>query len=961
MTSRDSRFFATTTQDSENLFEKFTYKVTLKLPFTYLPCLYSLCTAIPTTIIMAANSNFNTPIIREDDNSCIIQGSIPILAPVSQEILDSVGGSPPAARVEKRLLARVESPAQTNNMAEQPPCLVALPDGRLIRPAPGLPTPKSMFPSAQQPAAAGNPKIYVPGPPPFSGERPSTSNDLQLITSMERFTIKCSPQTGANDVDLAEIATSWLQYLEELQAHLAHPRCSRGPSFDDHVRGLVWVVYRLNETIERSANPRYARTAFSIREFFPELMQGEDRLSPLELARQAIVLLSEASFGDYLAQLADWPYEPKPTVPHFYVRNGEIHWKATAAGDDSPRNNGTLDPKFLGAVDFVENIGGEEILFLNQDLIIEEQRRQELQDSEGQPDNKANQRKAKPHRRCDGRDDNWDDSSFDYDSNPEEYMKKRTSSDPSESDSESNGSTAPTSCSKHSSDDTDSDSSTLGSSDSDLIGFNVWQDFGVEEGVEYWGDTTESDSFSSTSNGHDDSPDFEHQDFGGDEQQLIDDDNEEQVKEDINYFGDDEMSGDDEEPPLSPVDHVRSVIELLDDIDTLIDSASEPEETSSPELEQIDIAFAENWYRQVQRVNHGEDDAYDNNSQEPEWLHDQNVEPWDIQSSPPAFMADATAYFNHVDQTISDNYYNAISDSANDDEDEDDPEWLHDQDVKPWDRERESQNTGYLDLVDHAIANGCYNNNDNEGEEYQDDHYDEDDENDDTPEWYNNGGDEPSDDDDDDDDDDTPPPSELDEDEEGDDEPSDDDSSGSENEQQQPNYEGPWLPARQPWPAQHALYSFQSRHEAFLPSASPILMHQQLQPPIQRPTAPTASSPVPALVPVRPALRRGTPFEPASSAPSPDRLASLLGQLTPLSILSNPQASPPVPVSAVGEPSTHHQEQRFQLKGNANFHHTCGGFQRFLQGIWRKRYRPMWNAMIEGTAMKHQRAALACL
>ncbi|KAK8113299.1 hypothetical protein PG984_013825 [Apiospora sp. TS-2023a] len=722
---------------------------------------------------MAAHFNFATPITPitcEDVNSpIIIQGTVPTMAPASLEVLDSLSGARPAARAEQPEKPSTGLPAPTNTMADRPPYLVRLPDGKLVRPPPGLPMPKGMVPSLHQSAVVGHPQIFVPGPPPFKGKLPSTLDELLSITPMERFGIKISPHLGANDIDLAKIAFSWLGYLEELHAHLvAHPHEQRGQDFVDRVSGLGWLVHGLNEIIERGANPCYVRSVFSKRELFPVSMQGEDRKSPLEQARRAIVMLSEASFGEYLAQLADWPYQPKPTVPCFYVKDGQVQWKLSATEDGKAKVYGALDPNFLGALDFVEKIGGEDMLFFNQSQVIEEQRRQELQDSERQPDdNHNNNHKTEPQRHCDRRNSDWDDSSFEYDSNPEENMRKPAPSDPSESESESAGSTDPTSCLK------DSDSSTMGSSDSDLIDFNVWQDFGVEEesedeeGVEYWGDTTYSDSFSSAPSGY--VPQFVLDVHG--------DDNEE-VHVDIAYFGDDEDSDDDddddddddEEPALSPLDHVRSVIDLLGDmisgIDTLVDSASELEETPSPELEEIDLAFAHNWYRQAQHVNHGEDDVDEDDGQEPEWLYDQDIEIWNIHSLPPVPLKDTTTYLNHVDQTIQRNYYDAISYTSGDiDESEDDPKWLDYQwSDGHWDIVDEhwnivAMNNRYFDF-NRAITNRHSNNNGDEGEGHHDDEEREDSE---VPQLVNNGGDEPSDnsdsdsnDDDDDKDGDTP-------------------------------------------------------------------------------------------------------------------------------------------------------------------------------------------------------------
>ncbi|KAK7963635.1 hypothetical protein PG988_010609 [Apiospora saccharicola] len=734
---------------------------------------------------MAAHFNFATPITPitcEDVNSpIIIQGTVPIIAPASPEVLDSRSGAPPAGRAEQPEKPSTGLPARTNNtMAERPPYLVRLPDGKVIRPPHGLPMPKGMVPSLHQPAAVGQPQIFVPGPPPFKGQLPSTLDELLSITPIERFGIKISPHLGTNDVDLAKISFSWLGYLEELHAHLAaHPHEQRGQEFVDRVSGLGWLVHGLSEIIERSANPRYARSVFSKRELFSVSMQGEDRKSPLEQARRAIVMLSEASFGDYLAQLADWPNQPKPTVPHFYVRDGQIQWKLSATKDDRRNVYGTLDPTFLGALDFVENIGGEDILFFNQSLIIEEQRRQELQDSERQPDdndNHNNNHKTESQRHCDRRGSDWDDSSFEYDSNPEEYTRKPAPSDPSESESESAGSTDPTSCLK------DSDSSTMGSSDSDLVDFNVWQDFGVEEesedeeGVEYWGDTTDSDSFSSASSRI--VPQFILDVHGDDNEELHDD---------IGYFGDredsddDDDDDDDEEPALSPVHHVRSLIDILDDmisdIDTLVDSGSELEgtpspeleETPSPELEEIDLAFAHNWYRQAQRVNHGEDDVDEDDGQEPEWFQDKDVEIWNIHSLPPVPLKDTTAYLNQVDQIIQRKYFDAISYTSGDiDESEDDPEWLDYQwSDGHWDIVDEhwnivAMNKRYFDF-NRAISNRHSNNNGDEGEEHHDDEESEDSE---VPQLVNNGGDEPSDNsdsdsDDDDKDGDTPPSNRL--------------------------------------------------------------------------------------------------------------------------------------------------------------------------------------------------------
>lgn len=875
---------------------------------------------------MAANFSFNTPITMADDfspdapitcedvDSRIIQGVVPTIAPASQEVLDSISGAPPAARVEQPMLAHAGLPVHTNEMAECSEYLAALPDGKLIRPPPGLPMPKGMVPSAHQSATVGHPKIFVPGPP-FLGERPSTKDDLQFISTIDRFGIKISPHLAVKDIDLEEMTYYWLQYLKGFHAHLVdHPHEQRGQEFVDHVDGLRWLVEELNEIMQRSSNPSYARPApYSTREFFPVSMQGKDRLSPLEQARLAIVLLGEARFGDYLAQLADWPYQPSPTIPRFYSRDGQLEWKPSTTQDCTPHLYGTLDTSFLGAFDYIQSLGGEETLFLNRSLVIETQRPQELQDSENQPDKNEDNNKAKPHYRCDRWNGAWDDSSFEYDSNPAENFKKPSYSNPSTSNSGTfGGSTAPSSCSEHSSDATNSGSSSLGSSDSDLIGFNDWQDFGVEdesgdeEGVEYWGDTPELDPYSLAPNGPDDSSDLERQDFGGYEQQSVDDDDDEEVEEDIAYFGDDEDSDgddDDDEPSLSPVDQVRSVIEILQnmlsDIDALVDSASEPEETPSPELEEIDLAFAHNWYRQAQRVNHGEDDEDDDDDKDPEWLDDQDVEPWDTHSPPQAFLVDMTAYLNRVDQTISDKSCSATKYCANDGEHDDDDvsELCLDQDI-----------------VNHTVG---------KGEEYHEGHHDEYGENDEDPEWYSDGGDEPSDTDD-------------------GDEPSDDDSSGSETEQQ-PDDDGPWLPIRQPWPAQHALYGFQSRHEAFLLPASPIFMHRLLQSPIQLPAASQiaseASRPTLAAVPSRPALQHDP-------------------RMT-ISTILNSSLSSSSPAVSVAETRQlpQRQGQGFVLRGSANFHDAEEGLQDFLRGTWRQPHRPLWNAMVEGTARKNQRAA----
>ncbi|KAK8065164.1 hypothetical protein PG997_011911 [Apiospora hydei] len=287
--------------------------------------------------------------------------------------------------------------------------------------------------------------------------------------------------------------------------------------------------------------------------------------------------------------------------------------------------------------------------------------------------------------------------------------------------------------------------------------------------------------------------------------------------DDAGYYADDE--DDDDEPPLSPEDHRRSVLELmedmLDDLDFMIRSA---EPTPSPYLE------------------------------------------W-------------------VDQTIADNYNNAII-SGQDDE---------------------------VDAKDNYNNNSSGDGGDggDGGDEGEVDGEDEED-----PEG--NNGDQPID---------TWGESDS---EEDDDDPSDDDDSGSE-EQQQQQPDGPWLPIRQPRPAEHSLFGFQCRHEAYLPPASPILAGQRLQPPIQRP-APVLElepdeearwnhilehdEPAPAPAPQRPALRRGQ--------------ALTRGQ----GVLST--------------------RPRFVLGPSANVHDADEGVRRFLQEIWRQ---PLYNEAAQGPCL----------
>ncbi|KAK7967929.1 uncharacterized protein PG986_002206 [Apiospora aurea] len=225
-------------------------------------------------------------------------------------------------------------------------------------------------------------------------------------------------------------------------------------------------------------------------------------------------------------------------------------------------------------------------------------------------------------------------------------------------------------------------------------------------------------------------------------------------------------------------------------------------------------------------------------------------------------------YLEWVDRTIADNYNNGII----------------------------GGDEAYHDLVDRAATdNSNYDNSSGDGgDEGEEDGEDEED-----PEGNT---DQPID---------TPGESDW---EGDDDDPSDDDDSGSEGEQQ---LDGPWLPIRQPRPAEHSLFGFQSRHEAYLPPASPILPGQQLQPPIQRP----------ALEPEADEEARWNDLRAEEQQQQQQQLAAPPGL--------------PRPALRRGQPLTRGQgmlstRPRFVLGPSANVYEADEGVRRVLQEIWRQ-------------------------
>ncbi|KAK8058162.1 hypothetical protein PG994_008610 [Apiospora phragmitis] len=966
---------------------------------------------------MAANSNSNSTAKYEYTNGRVIESSAYTPAPVSEEVLATISGAPPGAPSIFTMLQAPELPVHADKiMAASPPYLVALPGGKLIHPPPGLPMPNNMAASSHHHAAPGQPKIFV--------TRPSTQVDLAWMTTRERSIVEHLPHISTYDLNLVKVAYTWFHYLQELHEHLKSSSYS-DEQLDHLFYIIAWLstVDRLHEIVKHGD-----QTDFSTREFFPEPMQGEDGLSPLEQARRAIVQLSEAQFGDYLAQLADWDFRPDLKDPRFFFGQDLIEWATILPDEDEfgPGTYGSLDITFLDAVDYLNYL---DVLIPDQGQVIEEQYEQMFLDFKSQPDNN----KAKPYWAYDRWNPDEYDSGFFERSSTEEESKGSTSAGLSKSSTgPSAHSTACTFYTEIYHDDTDASTSTLDSDESDLIGFNTWEDFGIEssedeEGVEYWGDDTDSDSSSAWDSeveddkayfGDDEGSDDDDDDHGDDAQRprsfhghhhsifeimhgvpdavdtilgeiytmldgvhimdgwvysVLDEldalcytrELESELEPEDVEFSDsvDDEKSDDDKPPLSPEDQLRNVVEImkdmLSDLDTMIDSASpESEETPSPELQDIDIAFAETWYRQAPDHNAGNDENQ-YNINEPDWLQDQDVRRWDLHVLLPDFFVDITAYLNHVDQTISDNCYNSsstsIGDGSNyldDDEDEDYPEWLDDQEfVERWNIG--SHNTAYLDLVDQAIADNYTSSGDgDEGEEDDDEDEDEED-----PEWNNDDPNHtPSEDGDQGDDND-----------DGNDDPSDDDDGGSEAEEEQ-QLDGPWLPIRQPWPAQHSLYGFQSRHEAVLPPASPILMGQRFQPPIQRPAAAPAPAPAPQQLVLlsgqtsdgAPAAAAAIPHPAArnTTASAPQRPVLHRGQpFSPSPVNQSSQAPPgPAPAPAAipsQQPPSPQYNPQFVLGGSANIHNAEEDVRSFLQRTWRQPHRRLFNAMIAGLEEKY--------
>ncbi|KAK8111731.1 uncharacterized protein PG998_008188 [Apiospora kogelbergensis] len=191
--------------------------------------------------------------------------------------------------------------------------------------------------------------------PSSSLYRPSTPEEMYLLRDVAVI-IRRDPRTVICDVELEDITSLWLQYLNGLHNHLeAYPvmQQARHASIA-HWRG---IIHQLHYIIQRAASQ--CCTALDTAAIFPDHMLGGDWLSPLEQARLAIIKLSEARFGDWLAGLGNWAHQPQLIEPSFWMNGHIVRWTTDRRGDIQGLF-GELDIRFLEAIDFLNQHGGDE-------------------------------------------------------------------------------------------------------------------------------------------------------------------------------------------------------------------------------------------------------------------------------------------------------------------------------------------------------------------------------------------------------------------------------------------------------------------------------------------------------------------------------------------------------------------------------------------------------------------------
>ncbi|KAK8031380.1 hypothetical protein PG990_001114 [Apiospora arundinis] len=897
----------------------------------------------------------------------IIRNSTPAMAPVSREVLETISGAPPAAPVG-------------HNMVANPPYLIELPDGRYIAPPPGLPMPKSMV--ASQVGRPGRLDIFVPGPPPHV-IRPSTLHELKLIDEEARSWIRRNTHSPVCDEEFEAITDSWLRYLDGLYEYqesypvMGKPHHRAIPHWRD-------IIKPLHEIVRRNASEGI--TALDMREIFPEHMLGADGLSPLDQARLAIINLSEARFGDFLAGLADWVHLHELSSPSFWINDQMIRWLTGPVGGLRCLF-GNCDMRFLGAIDYLNECGGEG-QFLVSNIRIS---------SDGEPRQQGALELARKQS------DHIDEPFEWYD----EFEDKEGVSCPDDDD------------------------------DLDPASVNVGEDLGDEiqsvHDEEDGGYLADEEDFDGALNLEDyphkvEEPDeldgLKHpedfrrciydllKDIGRDLDTMIDavpmpSDAEPESKKREDPEESDEPLGSEGPDELDELEHPedlrRSLYELLEDmsrdLDTMIDAVPEPEHIDlefahnwyrqspqsvvdvpepeeTPELRDVDLALAHSWHSQQSVVDDIDDD--DDNVKEPEWVHDQDVERKDVHGHGTAYL-DFVAHFTEEDWTADDDFFK-------------ESEWLHDQDAERW--IMHNYDATYLDRVDQdteedwtdddkfypnynqssAFGQAITNNNYHSGGDgnFHDD-----------GEVLGEGEQDWSDNDNDDDNNGelsdtgtvihTPLKSESKESEDDDSSDDDDDSSdgpGSEGEGEQAEGQpdGPWLPIREPLNPDHSLYGFRSRWEDFEPPASPISRNESLLPPIQRPVV---SVPAPASVS---ASERPTPALPRLSQQElalihHRRFNRMLSNLNSRSSSSSqaprlhlPPLPPPQQQQQV-QPLVHRGQplfaigDQFQIANvlEANSEERLNWLRRWHGDANDLRYRPLYRAMVAGMARRNLR------
>lgn len=249
---------------------------------------------------MSANGTFNFAARPQLNYGRVIIPSQPsTFTPVSPEVLATISGAPPALPINRPMAPFPVPPVHNRQDMPAPPReLLLLTGASIIRPPPGL---------------ASRPSLFVP---PLSPQlRPSTRDNLDLMTPHQRLLIKRYPHLDTSDLDLEHIVDGWHEYLAVLSQRL-----EESPELQLQHQSTVhaWkgVIGRLHEIVAQTEDPH---TPFSKCENFPEHLLGPNRLTPLEQARRAIIHLAEGHFGDYVAQLGDWNYEAHPDDQYFIV------------------------------------------------------------------------------------------------------------------------------------------------------------------------------------------------------------------------------------------------------------------------------------------------------------------------------------------------------------------------------------------------------------------------------------------------------------------------------------------------------------------------------------------------------------------------------------------------------------------------------------------------------------------